>query len=168
MTSTELARIPKHSNQNLKQELKLNLKNQSQPRENHWLPWHENISHHIKQNFFILWITIWWSHQMVLPKTKQQMFTWITIHQTFSIRETWRRHSPSTSKLVVCHLYSFWQPLSKNKGLPTDKYLKSAYYDWSTFSLAPCTHTKVTTANYNYQALSISLWFHLAKDATIH
>ena len=70
---------------------------------NHQLPWHKNISYHIKQTFFILWTNIWWSHQMSTHRITWKIFTCITINQSFVLHEPWMWHSTSTSKIMGYH-----------------------------------------------------------------
>ena len=95
--------ILKQTNQTLKQQFKKNWWDQIWSHGNHWLPWHEIISYYIKWNFFVLWKTIYCSHQMATPKIILQIFICITIHQNHVLHEPWRRHSTSTSKMVGCH-----------------------------------------------------------------
>ena len=58
MSITELAGKLKHIFFNWNNEWNQTWWDRSWTHENNWLPWHENMSHHINQIFFVLWTTI--------------------------------------------------------------------------------------------------------------
>ena len=108
--------------------------------------WHENLSSHFKQKFFLFWPTFFWYCHILISQLTWKIFTCVTIHQTHIFYDPWRQHPSSDSKMVVWH--PFWlMPIFINKqDLYGIQISQSKNHNMYSFILPTDIHPKFATA----------------------